>query len=138
MNTKNTRHNDTVVKNNVFLNNRIGLDIDPADEKSVSVDYNAYIDNETDLRFRNKFVSYTNDTSRINKWDTHSIIAQKSAFIDFDRKNFNIPYQSPLRGRGESVIPFFTIRTVLNILGLGTDIGPCKFQWWGNDCPLLD
>jgi len=137
VNTKNTRHNDTVVRNNVFWDNRIGFDIDPADEKSVSVDYNAYIDNEFDLRFRNKAFSYSKAMQLINNWDAHSITTQKSAFINPDQGNFNLAYQSPLRARGEPSIPFFTVRTVLNLLGFGSDIGPCQYKWFTISCPIL-
>ncbi len=124
-----TRHDDTIIKNNVFMANKIGLLIDSIHPDKITVDYNAYIDN-----INNTKVSNTSS----NNWDKHFIITDKTAFNNAEKYNFNLAFLSVLRGRGEprQSNPFLEFQ--LDFFGLGNDIGPCKFRWFGNSCPVLN
>ncbi len=118
------RHDNTVIKNNVFLENRIGLQINAASPEKLQVDYNAFIDNGRDV----------NSNIMSSSWNQHSVKTSNTAFNNADKLDFNLPFNSILRGKGEPTInnPFIDFQ--LDFLGLSNDIGPCKFRLIGNSC----
>lgn len=124
-----TRHDDTVIKNNIFWNNGIGLNLDVANPEKVINDYNAYIDNGTNI---------LNHGNESEAWNKNSIIASKKAFKNSDKYDFNLPLSSSLKGRGEPQLKNSFFQFQLDFLGLSNDIGPCKFRWIGNSCPVLN
>ena len=135
-NVSKTRHNNTVVKNNIFLKNRIGIGVDPANENKVYIDYNAYIENADAMKYKNIFLKNVKAISDYNtNWDTHSLDTDKNGFKEEAVSNYNIPYMSVLRGRGEPKFKNPLLQLPLNILGLRSDIGPCKFKRTENSCP---
>ena len=85
-----TRHDNTVIKNNVFLENKIGIKIDPANLEKVNIDYNTYVSNTTDMQFRNTFLYRLTDIKKlIPFWDTHSIELDKSTYKIPAKYNFS-------------------------------------------------
>ncbi len=124
-----TRHENTVIKNNVILYNGIGIQLDPANPEKVAMDYNAFISNIQDIKM---------DKTTGNKlWNIKSINTDLSIFKNANGMDFNIGFGSTLRGKGEPQLSIPLLQFQLDILGLSTDIGPCKFKWFGNSCPLL-
>lgn len=129
-----TRHENSVIENNIFLGNKSGLALDIKHPERVSIDYNAYIDNGEDVSAKGISVRYASDVKTIfSGWDNHSFDTATSAFFDAKNGNFNISYGSPLRGRGKPRVNQF-INAHLFLLGLAQDIGPCRFNWIHDSC----
>jgi len=124
-----TRHDNTVIKNNIFWNNGIGSNLDVADPEKVFNDYNAYIDNGTNI---------LNHGNESEEWNKNSIVTAKKAFKNAGKYDFNLPLLSPLKGRGEPQLKNPFLQFQLEFFGLGNDIGPCKFRWIGNSCSVLN
>ncbi len=133
-----TRHDGTAIKNNIFLGNKIGLFIDSAHPQSIAMDYNAFMNNGIDMEFQDTSLTRIEDSRNIKPyWNLHSIDTDNQVFRSINKQDFNLPYSSILRGRGEPGTKNRLLQANLDLLGLANDIGPCKFRWIGNSCPIL-
>ncbi len=69
-----TRHDFTVIKQNVFSDTGVGISLDPAHPSLVSIDANTYIHTGIDMIFRGTHLSKITDIRRLFPfWETHTI-----------------------------------------------------------------
>ncbi len=68
-----TRHDNTIIKNNIFEKNRIGIQLDPATPRKVSIDYNTYINNYDNMKYKNQILhNISNIHQYFPFWEPHS------------------------------------------------------------------
>lgn len=69
----NSRHDNTIVRNNIFWENNIGIELDPAKPEKLYIKDNIYIDNKLDIKYRNiEMKTATEIQKQIPFWDSRS------------------------------------------------------------------